>query len=413
MLKSKHFIFFIAGFILIRTLLFIGLEKTKFDFMTGDASDYYVTAENLVSGNGFISNEYNPDNRRDYLGDNYYFAAEPLYPLYIAAFLYFGLSSPMIVFLSNMLLYIIILLITWKVLSLLNINKVLALIALLLLILNTHFEFFSFQMLAVLLRITLLFMFFMALLAWKENPSMLWLLYLGLLSGLLILVRITYLFIPFLVIPVIIKAGKTKKLFTSMIYILIISLVVAPWIYRNYKNFNMLTIDVRLHQKIFYGSIYDVPDGIDLKRYELAKGISRITDNNRYKLLINEKDPQRVSVYLADIENTPIQWLRLFALRLWELFKPFPTGGPFNKLILQVFSAILYIPWAVGLVLFFLGTIIRFRSLYFWFGLSLLSFIGFQLLQNSPHSRYMLPLVPIGYISFVAFISQKLKGNLN
>ena len=175
----------------------------------------------------------------------------------------------------------------------------------------------------------------------------------------------------------------------------------------------MLTIDVRLHQKIFYGTITDVPDGIDPIRYELANGILRITDNDRYKLLINEKDPQKVSYILKNIENTPVQWLKLFLLRSWELFKPFPTGGPFSKLLLQVYSLFFFISWFLGLILFFFNAIARFRSLWFWFGLSLLSFMGFHLLQNSPHARYMLPLVPIGCISFFAFIDQKMKEGVS
>ena len=53
---------------------------------TLDFDDYYMTAENVANGKGFVSPESNLY-RRAYLGDNYYFASEPGYVLFLLIFL--------------------------------------------------------------------------------------------------------------------------------------------------------------------------------------------------------------------------------------------------------------------------------------------------------------------------------------
>ena len=140
--------------------------------------------------------------------------------------------------------------------------------------------------------------------------------------------------------------------------------------------------------------------------------------------LRNEKDADNLNIMLSNIDDKPAQWLKMYGLIGWELFKPFPQGGklirimqstifksfdPFlSKLILQTYSLIINIPWLVGFILFSLGIIKDLKPLWFWFSIGFFSFICAHLLSNNPHSRYMLPLLPVGYIAFFTFFNSNM-----
>ena len=109
---------------------------------------------------------------------------------------------------------------------------------------------------------------------------------------------------------------------------------------------------------------------------------------------------------LQGVEVNKWAYLKLYLLRSWEIFKPFPTGPPYNKLPLQILSLLFFLPWFAGLILFILKRVKEFDYLWLYWGLGLLSFIGLHILRNSPHSRYMLPLVPIGLIFLVSYLKQ-------
>ena len=89
---------------------------------TLDYEDYYVTAENVANWKGFISPESNLDGRA-YLGDNYYFASEPGYVLFLLIFLPNKIDHLLITLVSNSLLYILIMWLIWKSFTLLSIIR--------------------------------------------------------------------------------------------------------------------------------------------------------------------------------------------------------------------------------------------------------------------------------------------------
>ena len=89
---------------------------------TLDYEDYYITAENVANGKGFISPESNLD-ARAYLGDNYYFASEPGYVLFLLMFLPNKVDHLLITIVSNSLLYILIMWLIWKSFALLGLDK--------------------------------------------------------------------------------------------------------------------------------------------------------------------------------------------------------------------------------------------------------------------------------------------------
>ncbi|MBL7086854.1 MAG: hypothetical protein ISS28_07170 [Candidatus Cloacimonetes bacterium] len=414
-MKNRKNVFWIsAGCLLIfRISIFLFLQSNGFEFIAGDATDYLGTAENIASGRGFISPEYNPDNRRVYLGPNYYYSVEPVYPLYLVVFLLTGMESTYIVLISNFFLLLLIFWLSWGILQILNVGLWSSILVLAAIMLNPHIEFYSFQMLTELLRVSILLFCFYFLIVYSNNDFKG--LYksaisFGLLGGIVILGRISFLLIPIFILPVLLKkVEKTQqKIICVLIFVLSTLAVVSPWIYRNYTCFGIPSISPILSYKLTTGQILDRPKGMDSAKEELAT-VWRITNNEKYWKFQDEQDPLIRTKMLQEIKNTPTAWLKLYLLRTWELFKPFPTGGNFAHPLLQIYSFIFFVPWFTGLVLFLTGRIKSFHNVALWFGLGLISFIGVHILQNSPHARYMLPLVPIGYISFFVFIDQKIK----
>ena len=125
----------------------------------------------------------------------------------------------------------------------------------------------------------------------------------------------------------------------------------------------------------------------------------------------NERDVDKLNRMLLDVEDKPIQWIKMYGLIGWELFKPFPQGGrliermqstilaifdpAISKLILQFYSFVINVPWLVGFALFALGIVKDLKLMWFWFSLGFFSFICAHLLSNNLSQ-------PI-YASFVAY----------
>ena len=430
MKHTKEWIYRLRTWVLIMMLMrcaFIFIYHTTGVALPGsgtlDFDDYYVTAENVADGKGFVSPESNLDGRA-YLGDNYYFASEPGYVLFLLIFLPNMIDHTYIAIISNSLLYILLMWLIWKSFALLGINKKFSMIAMILLLVNPHIIHYSLRGSPELLRMSVIIaMFYYFLLIEKTgaiNRSQI--IYLGILGGFSILVRMTFILIPFFLLPLILKYSN-EKLMSAIIYIFSILIVLMPWVYRNYHDFGLITIDHRLtHSHL---EVSDIPKQVDLRKYKLAFGTWRITDNNKWWKLRAEKDADNLNKMLLNIDDKPTQWIKMYGLIGWELFKPFPQGGklirimqstilnsfnPFvSKIILQGYSLIINIPWLVGFILFSLGIIKDLKPIWLWFSIGFFSFICAHLLSNNPHSRYMLPLLPIGYIAFFTFFDRKLK----
>ena len=411
MIKIRNFILgSIVLLIASRLLFFFLLNNMNFEFISGDAYDYFGTAKNISEGNGFISPEFNPDSRRSYLGENYYYAAEPIYPLFLALFIKLDINGVMLIIISNFILLVIIYYFSYLILKSLNFNSTVAFILPIILLLNIHIQYYSFQLLSELLRICTFLIYFYVILRFqtnfKKNLITLSILF-GFTSGILILVRISFLFLP--LFSLFLLLGSMRD-FKKMILFFVISIIsfsttLSPWIYRNYKCFDLITVSPLLSNKLKSGQTLELPQGTNYVKEELAT-IWRITDKEKYWKFQDEKDLVKRTELLNEIENKPTQWIKLYLLRLFELFKPYPTGGLFAKPIFQLISLIFWVPWIFGLALFIIGKVRIFKKLQFMFSLGILSFVFIHLLQNSPHSRYMLPLIPIGYLSLLVFIDK-------
>ena len=176
----------------------------------------------------------------------------------------------------------------WKSFALLDINKKYFGIAMILLLVNPHIIHYSLRGSPELLRMAVIIaMFYYFLLISRTgliNRSQV--MHLGILGGFSILVRMTFIMIPFFLTPLVVKFSK-EKLISAIIYISSIFIVLMPWVYRNYHDFGLITIDHRLTHR--HLEVSDIPEQVNLRKYKIAFGTWRITDNDRWlKLKMRE-----------------------------------------------------------------------------------------------------------------------------
>ncbi len=186
-----------------------------------DSDDYFSTAENVMNGNGFISDEHNPSNKRTYLGDNYYYASEPGYVIFLLFFFPNKLDHVLIIMVSNVLLYILIMWLIWKSFVLLGVRKIFYPIAMILLLINPQIIHYSLRGVPELLRMVVIlatFYCFLVVIHQGKTFRLSQIILLGILGGFSILVRMTFLLIPFFLTLLIIRYSN-RKLINTIIYI--------------------------------------------------------------------------------------------------------------------------------------------------------------------------------------------------
>ena len=103
-LSNWQYCLVICSVLFMLRICILQVSNLNFFRISGDAEEYMFVAKNIAENNGFISNENNIINKRAYLGDNFLYAAEPLFPLYLSFYKVFGFSEKYIIIFSNYLL---------------------------------------------------------------------------------------------------------------------------------------------------------------------------------------------------------------------------------------------------------------------------------------------------------------------
>jgi len=378
--------------------MFFVLKADKFQFVTGDGHEYKYVANALINGKGFVSYEWNML-KRAYLGDNYFYVGDPVYPLFLTSFYLLNLSDEIIVLLSNLILYLFICYIFTKIINFYIYEFKIKYTLLLFICLNLYLQYYSFKLLTELLRVFIFVIFFYLLFKLYKSKNTIkkqTLIYFGMFIGVFILTRISFMFVPLLLIPLIIKKLENKWYYI-VFYFVGFLIIIVPWVYRNYHNFGLITLDVRLSKTVFENATKDYT-------------ILRITDNKKYVDLKDMSNNEKKR-FIGSFELKPFEKIKLYILRIKELFKPFPTGEPYNKFIFQIFTFIFNIPYLFGLI-YFLFNPKHYKNIFtVTLILSVLSFIGIHIINNGPHYRYMLPLVPLGYLYCGIYIQNKINFN--
>ena len=369
-----------------------------------DALEYITTAKNISDGIGFISNENN-FKKRKYLGDNNYYSAEPSYPLYLSIFTMIGLSGKYVLLFSNSLLYLILLVYSFKIGELLKFSRIEHYFLFLLIIFNPHLEFYSFQLIPDLFRTTIFILLIFLILKtfrdekkyYQKSINNTKVIILGIASSILVLSKITFIFAPiFLSIYLLIRTKNYNQFF---LHILVSSLLLFCWSYRNFLAFEKFHIDPRFGGAGIKTTILN-DEGVKNAQF---MSLLRIEDNklfNEIKLGSKMEKEYALSRYKDNIYT----YIKMYLLKTYELLKPFPTGGQFSKLKFKIYSLFLYVPYFLGIFLLFYDSKILYLSLNPFI---CVSFIIFSCMcihvywGSGAHARYFLPFVPLGYIYFI------------
>ena len=385
-------------FVLVRmviSIIFLDYDEDILFKGSQDAKEYIYVANSLVNSDGYISNE---NNRSRSLGDNYIYIGVPLYPTYLAFFYWFGLNDLWVGLLSGFFLYLILIITIWKISEALNFSSNIKILLSLSVMLCSSLNLYSFKVLSEMAGITFLVLVFWQTIRWWKTPKISTLLLLSVFLGMSILTRIAFIILPFsIALMIFLKLNKHgfKQISTHFIVLFILLL---PWMVHNKITLGIFTPYASFHSPVYNPESYN----------ELLT-IYRITDNEFWTNEVRfMSEPEKKELYLRT-DHGFWGYSKLYLLRMRELFRLFPSGEPFNRLYMQMISTFSQIPFLIGLLLFvfsksYFGKIFKIPWIFFIIG-----FIYIHVDRNLPHARYMLPLLPIGYISFFAFIDQKIK----
>jgi hypothetical protein len=361
-----------------------------------DSNEYISVANSLLTGEGFISPENNINRSYlSHLGDNYEYCAEPGYPVFLTPFYLFTDSDSLVMILSNTILQIFLLIIFWMVLTKLGIRSDFKVVTSLLIVLHGGINFYSFTLLPEILRIVIMLIVFSYAFYWykKEDLNIKHTLILGLLTAIAVLIRTPNIVLIVAVLFVISTRVFNRKILHITLYVCSVFVFLFPWMIRNYNAFDYFNIDPRFRRQV------SIKEGV-IDTY-------RITNNKFFRDTILHMDEEEKQALFEKSDRSVFGLVKAYGLRLKEFLRLYPSGGDFSSPIFKILSSLTNLPYLVGLFFLFFSGI--FRRNRFWFGCKILvlSHIAFLLVAAGPHARYMLPLVPLGYLFLVVTINNR------
>lgn len=246
-MRRGYFVIFIASFLL--SLIFVCLDRDGRE-VKADARTYYTIAENIVRGNGFSDETilpYSPTMSR-----------EPVYPLFLAFWMYFFKSSVFYIQIAQSLIYALTCVIIFKTFSMLIDTKKSFVISMIAAMFPTLPSYTPYLQTEVLFTFLLAASLLGLICSFKYN-SLKWFFYSGLMIGLAALCRaILMFFFIFVIMAVLLHYFRIhRKIFSlravkaSFVLLLGYFLIVTPWVLRNYDIFGKPSITLRA-----YGTMY-------------------------------------------------------------------------------------------------------------------------------------------------------------
>tara|TARA_E500000331_G_scaffold357067_1_gene417427 strand:- start:1253 stop:2254 length:1002 start_codon:yes stop_codon:yes gene_type:complete len=250
---------------------------------------------------------------------------------------------------------------------------------------------------------TILFIFFLVNLSQSKNLKDLFLF--SFLSGLLILLRGEFFLFYFLTLSFLFyKTKDIKLIFISLIFCL---LVISPYLIRNYKTFESVTITKSFGYNLWRGnnertSVEGYVGKYDFDR-DLKNKIEKIKDFDKYDLIV---DDYYKDAAIANIKKDPSKYLflyvkKFFSFIFFDLNSTYPNYYNIFHIIPKLFLSVTTL---VGIFLLAKTTsFINFFSILYFSNIALFS-IFFIL------PRYSLALLPLQII-ISAYVLKKLKPN--
>ena len=353
-----------------------------------DQTEYIYVAKSLSMGNGYESYEYNGEHRE--LGDNYIFIGSPMYVTYLSIFYFFGLSDISALLLSNTILYLLLLIIVWRASFLFIKSDVVRFFLVISIGLCSSLNLYSFKYMTELIASLMLTLIIWQALLWHSKPINNKIYIIAILSGLAIHTRISFVFFPIIFcISILMKKGwkSFKPIFKYTFFTFI---TVMPWILHN-----------KIHLDLFspYPAFHAASN--DKSNYDELLSKYRITDNKYWTNEIRKMSTEDKAILYNKIDNKPIAYLELYLLRFKELFRLYPSGGQYTYLPFKIISIFFQLPFLIGIILLFTQSKkYFFTDMRFPLTLFVVLFIALHVSKNLPHARYMLPMLPFGYLLF-------------
>ena len=259
---------------------------------------------------------------------------------------------------------------------------------------------------------SLLFIKFLLKLIKKEELKNI--IYLSIVSGLLVLTRGEFILI-FLITIFFLAFSKKIKISNLLKIILIVSLIISPYMVRNYLHFNQIFIVKSLGYNLWKGNnelsaVQGYENYANVKFVKLDQQLNKVEKNKYYEI-------NRDNVFLNEAKNNlkidPLRYISLFVQKFFSFY-----FIDFNSTYLNYFNAFNIIPIALisilsfpGLFLFVGKKNILNNYLIFYLFLNLAIFSVFFILP-----RYKLIILPIQIMLAtyaIAYLLKKISNNKN
>lgn len=405
---ERHEYFLLVALLALGLIIRLALIFTVTEPIDRDAKEYLDIAQNIVAGKGFSIDGIHPTARR-----------APGYPFFLAILIFIFGANPQMLYIFQAIVNIATILLTYFTLKKLNISPLIRLLIVILFTISTTFIYIN------VLYAEIVTMFFVALLLFIAMPSDFqsrpWLksIILGILLGVLIYLRPTFLYMPFFLFigALLIKLFCRAFIVRNYLMVSVVALLtIVPWSLRNYAVFHKFIPLVSAGGSELWGANFEITQRAvwysvsDIAKYEAQRTASFVRQNKlitQYRTQYNLESPESLNRFLlqqgkAVVLAHPFRYALLCFNRLMIFWFSPPIGSATLKSISPIlFIIILLVKYSLTiLAIFGLWKFARHDLAGSFIWLALIVYL--TMLHSATHSiqRYSLPLVPLVYFAF-------------
>jgi 4-amino-4-deoxy-L-arabinose transferase-like glycosyltransferase len=395
-------LFFISLIIRIIVSFSVGEPPTA-----GDATQYQQIAKNISCGNGFmfegLPSAYRP----------------PIYPLFLAIIYYIFGDSYFYIYFFQSLIGSTVVIITYFIGKSIFSSRI-GVLSSAIMALHPAQIFSTSLLLTEILNTFLLCLAFLSIIYTFKNYNYLLAILSGILLGLSTLCHPSGLLIPLIIfLSIVIFQNEKAKIKLAFLVLIISFTTLAPWTYRNYKEFDeFILISNSSMAFAFWYSNYE-PWNLEFRGWDeppldvLLEGLRPPQDASKI-------DSVFLSEAKKNILNNPFSFIKLSIRKSWKLWRPIPGekhqifNSSFLFHSLRIYHALLILCMFIGIIFSFVkplkNYIIFIIILLYWTGIH-------SIIVAVP--RHLLPMMPlvsifssIGLIILNDFF-KKLKKNIS
>ena len=416
-LVKKEFLIILL-LLLLALIIRIGIVIKIEEPIDKDALEYYSIVKNVIEKHIFSIDGVSPTARRS-----------PGYPIFLAGIITIFGSNPRILYISQAMINILTIFLIFLSLKYINVKSSLRLFIVLLFSLSTSFIYINVLYAEILTMFVITLVLLLAVHSGIQSRPFQQSFLTGILLGLLVHLRPTFLYLPFFMIfsIIIIKIFKPRfKIRNHLVTVTVALIVVAPWTIRNYVVFRQFIPLVSAGGGELWGTNFEINDRVvwhsvsDIEKYEDQRTASHIRQNaliTQYRSQYDLQNPEDLNRFLSKQGQTiilhhPFRYALLCFNRLMIFWFSPPIGSTSLKAFSPViFVVILLFKYSLTiLAIFGLFKFARqdFQGAFVW--LAILLYL--TLLHAVTHSiqRYFLPVIPLMYFG-LGYLLNSVRNN--